>query len=360
MKKYLFLMLLLLAVDTVSAANWWEKIKVKGDFRYRHEMIDEEDSDARHRHRIRARLGISGEVNSTMKVGIQLATGSDDPVSTNQTLTDAFSTKSIMLDKAYFTYMPTQLPGLEVTGGKFDNPFFKPGSSELIWDSDWNPEGGVAEYKGKFDKISLTLLGAGLWIVERSSGDDSWLGAGQAVLGYTTEDELTSVSFGGAFFNYVNTQGFATFYEEGESMGNSLDGSDNYLNDFELLEAYLEISHKFDKIPVVVMGDFVTNTAADSLDTGWLVGIHVGKAKKAGTWGMRYIYRELEKDAVVGTFTDSDFRGGGTDAKGHEIGGEYMLAENAAFNLSYFINTIGLEGAGSDFNRLQADLQLKF
>jgi len=353
-------MILLVVSGSVSASNWWEKIKVKGDFRYRHEMIDKEGSDTRNRQRIRARLGISGEVNSTMSVGIQLATGSDDPVSTNQTLTDGFSTKSIMLDKAYLKYSPTQVPGLTVEGGKFGNPFYKPGSSELIWDSDLNPEGGVANYKRKLDYLTLNLIGAGLWVVERSSGDDSWLGAGQAILGYESADELTSISFGGSFYNYVNAKGYPAFFDATEPMGNSVDGSGNYLNDYELLEAFVEVTHRFDKIPVVVMGDYVNNTAADSVNTGWLVGAHIGKAKKTGSWSVRYIYRKVEKDAVIGIFTDSDFRGGGTDAKGHEIGGEYMLADNAAFGVSYFINKTGLDAAEADFNRLQVDLQLKF
>ena len=52
---------------------------------------------------------------------------------------------------------------------------------------------------------------------------------------------------------------------------------------------------------------------------------------------------------------------GGTDAKGHEIGGAYQLAENAAFKLTYFMNEIGLDQDNSkDFQRLQVDLQLKF
>ncbi len=355
------MLLMTAASGSVSAANWWEKIKIKGDFRYRHEMIDKEGSDARHRQRIRARLGISGDVNSQMNVGIQLATGSEDPVSTNQTLTNSFSTKSIMLDKAYLKYRPTQVPGLAIEGGKFSNPFYKPGHSELIWDSDLNPEGGNISFDRKFDSnISLTLIGAGLWIVERSAGDDSWLGAGQAVLGYQTDDELTSVSFGGGYFNYFNTKGYPTFFDTTDSFGNSVDANGHYLNDYELLEASVELSHKFENIPVVVMGDYVNNTAADSVNTGWLVGIHIGKAKKPGSWSARYIYRKVEKDAVIGMFTDSDFRGGGTDAKGHEIGGEYMLADNAAFGVTYFINKIGLDAAETDFNRLQIDLQLKF
>ena len=54
-------------------------------------------------------------------------------------------------------------------------------------------------------------------------------------------------------------------------------------------------------------------------------------------------------------------RTGGTDAKGHEIGGAVQLAQNTAFSVSYFINQIGIRlDETTDFNRLQVDLQLKF
>jgi hypothetical protein len=143
-------------------------------------------------------------------------------------------------------------------------------------------------------------------------------------------------------------------------MGNSVDTNNIYLNDYQIVEAMLEIGHEFDDIPVTLVGDFVSNTGADSLNTGWLFGVHIGKAKELHSWSVRYIYRQVEKDAVMGLYTDSDFRGGGTDAKGHEIGGSFVAANNSAFSVTYFINTIGLEGDGTGFNRLQVDLQLKF
>lgn len=161
------------------AADWWENVKIKGDLRYRHEMISEEGKDARNRQRIRARLAVEGKVNNEMKAAIQLATGSDDPVSTNQTLDDAFTTKSIGLDLAYFEYKPSKLNGLSITGGKFKNPFFKPGESELVWDSDWNPEGGVFDYNFKMDNLGFTLIGSGFWIDEDSKKKDVSLFAGQ-------------------------------------------------------------------------------------------------------------------------------------------------------------------------------------
>lgn len=350
---------LLMMASSVLAGEWWETIKLKGDFRYRHEMIDEEDSDARHRHRIRARIGISGQVNPNIKAGVQLATGSNDPVSTNQTLGDGFSSKSIVLDLAYFTMTHDALPGLSLTAGKFKNPFYLPGESELLWDSDFNPEGATASFNHSEDNFKLTIIGAGLYAEERSSNGDSWIGAGQGVAEFDLNDGKSGVAAGGGFFHYENTIGLEPFYD-GDPKGNSVDDYGRYANDYDLLELFAQASTKLDDIPVTVLGDFVTNTSADSLKTGWLIGCRVGKLKDPGSWDFRYNYREVEKDALVGTFTDSDFRGGGTDAKGHEMGGSVQLMKNAAFAVTYFVNTIGLDAAEEDFNRLQIDLQLKF
>ncbi|MBU0984245.1 MAG: putative porin [candidate division Zixibacteria bacterium] len=355
---------------TSNAGDWWENVKVKGDLRYRHEMIDQEGKDVRHRQRVRARLMVLGKVSSTTQVGIQLATGSDDPVSTNQTLDGAFATKTIGLDLAYLEFTPENVAGLSITAGKFKNPFFLPGSSELIWDSDWNPEGGVAAFSHSRDNLSFTATAAGLW-VDESSGADSWIGALQGVGRVHFNEKKSSVAVGASYYGYTNSKGHAPFYEADDSKGNSVtvvvdsSGSEpveslEYANEYKLMELFGEVTHKFDDMPVTVMGDFVTNTDADSLNAGWLVGLKIGSAKKPGSWAFRYNYRNIEKDAVVGAFTDSDFRGGGTDAKGHEVGGSLVVAQNTWFNVSYFVNTIGLDAAESDFNRLQVDLQLKF
>lgn len=350
-----------LITSSACAGDWWESVSVKGDLRYRHEMIDTEDNDARHRHRVRARVAVTGQVNSNTKAVVQIATGSDDPVSTNQTLGDGFSSKSVVLDLAYFEMTHPELPGLKVTGGKFNNPFYKPGKSELLWDSDFNPEGGVATFSRDFENVSVDLIGSGLYIEERSSDGDSWIGAGQGALTYHFNDEKTSIAAGGGFFHYENAEGMMPFWD-GEPMGNSVDTLvGHYVNGYDLIELFAEFTHEFENIPVTVMGDFVTNSSADSLNAGWLAGARVGAAKKPGSWEFHYNYREVKKDAVVGTFTDSDFRGGGTDARGHEIGGALQVMKNAAVHATYFINEIGLEDENTkDFKRLQLDLQLKF
>ena len=144
-----------------ESLKWTENIKISGDLRYRYEIIDEEGSNNRNRNRIRARLGITGKVTDDVEVGLRLATSeafsSDkgDPVSTNQTLDDAFSKKSIWLDLAYFKWSPKD-SGLNIFGGKMENPFYRSGGNQLIWDSDLTPEGIAVQYTkslGKSDEL---------------------------------------------------------------------------------------------------------------------------------------------------------------------------------------------------------------
>ena len=158
----------------------------------------------------------------------------------------------------------------------------------------------------------------------------------------------------------MSIPGDSRLSDTADSYGNTVDDSSGrYVFDYELLEIGGEIHYIIEDMPVTVMADYVTNTAADSLNTGWLAGIMIGKTKKAGSWDFRYIYRELKKDAVLGLFTDSDFRGGGTDGKGHEVGASFQLMEKTTFAVTYFYNEIGFENS-LDFQRLQVDLKFKF
>lgn len=361
--------------SSVPAADWWENVKLKGDFRYRHEMLDTDNTEARLRHCIRARLGIFESVSTNTRIGIQLATGSDNPVSTNQTIGDGNTTKSVGLDLAFMETTHEKLPGLILLAGKMKNPFYRPGKSELLWDSDWNPEGAALAFEHSSDHVSVDLITGGMWLQERKEGRDNYMAALQGKATFQFQSIASSLTVGGGIFDYDAIKDYEPLYN-GDGFGNSLytvvdtlvDGDDSsfvsteyYSGDYTIIELFASATHELGSFPVTVLGDVAVNSEADSLDTGWLIGCRAGKTGKPGSWELQYNYRKIEKDAVFGLFTSSGFRGGGTDAKGHDISAALQLAKNTTFKVTYYITEANLTQETTDaIRRFHMDLQLKF
>jgi len=348
---------------------WIEKVNLYGDFRYRYEYIDAEGSSSdRNRNRIRARVGLEGKVNDEMGFDFRIASGSEDPVSTNQTLGGGFSSKDIWLDRAYLQWEPASMDGWTFLFGKMGNPFFKASGNQLIWDDDLNPEGIAAQYATKLnDKTGLFINSGGMWVEESSSNADASLWGIQGGLEHTLNND-SAFTWGGSYYKYGNVKNSKTFYDVEDGFGNTtytdLDGDQAYMYDYSLVEAFAEYATKLGNTPTSFYGNYVLNTASGvSKDTGWLIGAKLGKAKDPGTWDFGYEYRDLENDAVVGVFTDSDFIGGGTGGKGHKFGATYAIAKNATLGATYFMSQRDSDGDGNindDYNRFQFDLKVKF
>ena len=114
-------------------------------------------------------------------------------------------------------------------------------------------------------------------------------------------------------------------------------------------------------MPLGLYADFVQNQDADDLDTGYIIGAKLGKAKNRGSWQVQYQYQDLEADATFGLFTDSDFMGGGTDGKGHKLGAAYALQKNWSLGFTYFDGTKGMDlGEDVDYSRLMIDTKFKY
>jgi len=338
--------------------EWVKNVKFKGDLRTRYEYIDEENSDNRNRARIRARFGFDAKVHDDVDMGMRFATSevwgddetSGDPVSTNQTLDDAFSKKSIWLDLAYFNWHPKDISGLNVIGGKMENPFYRVGQNQLIFDSDLTPEGLAVQYVRPLTDSGLELFinVGGFYVDEVKSGADTSLFAGQLGLKQTFEDK-SYLAGGASLYGYSNLEGhdaLVTVDGTEKFFGNS--NSDGvYTNDYDLVEFFGEYGFNICKTPAAIFASYVQNTVAVSdQDTGWLVGASLNKLK------------DLEKDAVLGVFSDSDFIGGGTNGKGHRIGAGYQLTKNIQTNVTYFMDEKGNDE--HDYDRFQADVIFKF
>ena len=330
----------------------------KGDLRYRHEYIKQEGAGQRDRQRLRARLNMTAIVDKKVNFIFALASGStDDPVSSNQDLTGGFSDKPIWIDQVYFDWT-TSMPGLKIQGGKMKNPFLAVGRNQLIWDHDLNPEGLSFQFTKTAAPVDVFANGSFFWVQERAADKDSYLAGGQA--GVKNAGSYGDITVGGSFFDYVNSKGYATFYNTANSFGNSVDARKLYLYDYQLVEAFGEINLSQFGLPVGIQGDYVTNMAKDvKKNKGYYIGASLGKTTIPGTWDIKAGYRYLEKDATIGAFNDSDFSGGGADNKGFVFNADYQTTKNITFNLTWFKNTKGLT-TGVDYNRVQIDTNFKF
>jgi len=338
---------------SAAQGSWTDSISISGNARLRYEGIDEAGEEERNRGRFRARLGITADVNDKVTANLRLATGGDNPVSTNQSFDGGFSTKDIGIDLAYLDWRPND--STRVLGGKMKNPLHRAGSHGLIWDSDLNPEGVAMQYHsgGFFGNAGL------LFVEERSSADDSLLLALQGGFSFdlSADAELTA---GIGYSDYSEAQGNEPFYDGG-ARGNTVDIDGNLVFDFNQFEVFVELDTTLNELPFSMFANIVQNTEASVGDTGYAFGVAAGKASEPGTWQASWAYQDIERDAVVATFTDSNFGGGGTDSTGHVLKGKYALMDGWRLAGALFVNDIdaGIDNK-HDYTRVQVDLEFEF
>lgn len=344
---------LLAATAQSQEAGWTDRIDLKGDVRLRYEGIDEDGEEERNRMRFRARLGLSADVTDDFRFVFQLATGGSNPVSTNQSFDGGFSTKDIGVDLAYIQWDANE--NLTVFGGKMKNPLYRAGGVPLIWDGDLNPEGFAASWEnGSF----FGTVGA-FSVEERSSADDSLLYAVQFGNEFDLGD-AGSLTAGAGYFAYTETVGNSPFFN-GNPRGNSVDLAGDYLFDYSNTEVFAQYDTTVGDWPLRVYAHFTQNGDVSAEDTAYAFGARIGSAKGQGTSQYSWTYQDIEADAVIGTFNDSDFGGGGTDSSGHMFKAKYMVRDQVSFGGTLFINEVDrFQGVEHDYSRIQLDVEFKF
>ena len=339
---------------------WAMNTQLKGDVRVRYENIhieDEPDTGRdQDRQRIRARLGAFTQVNPELEAGIQIATGnSSDRRSTNQDLNNAFTMKDLWLDLAYLDYHPLQVPGLKVFGGKMKQPWVSLG--DIIWDGDINPEGGAATYSRKWGMTEL-FGSAGYFVLQ-----DNVDGEGRQ---FEHDLRLYSGQIGTRFYpgdSFKATVGGSIYAYDNDDQSTVLVANGNSQNEFRLYEAFGQLDVIGLPLPLSVYGQFVHNSAAQGSDAdqdqAWLVGVMT----RVFDVGVDYNYRDVQRNGVVGAFTDSDFADGYVGSRGHKIKLRYDISKNFAFTTTYFMAESDVASRFTDdasVNRLQVDLEGKF
>jgi cell division protein FtsB len=353
-----------------KGTDWAGKVAVKGDLRYRYEVIGDEAVNAtgvrntadRYRDRIRARLNVEARPtdNITTVIGFATTEGGD-PRSSNQTLDGSFSRKSLDLDVAYFAWKFAAWGDL--IGGKMKQPFFKPGQS-LFWDNDLNPEGLAVAFN------SGMLFGSAYsyWVDEISGAEntrtsDVMLYGGQ--VGLKLPMGNNSVTVAAHYYDLSAGEGRAPFFG-GSSNGNTTIGigtpaTQVLVYDYEVIDVMAELNVMLGATPVQFWVDAAQNQGAQDFDTAWAAGVMFGKAISNKTWEIGTSYQVIEKDALFGQLIDSDFGGGTTDSEGWVIRGAFTPIRNWTLNATYFINQRNIDvGTQSDYDRLQLDFNMKF
>ena len=355
-------------------SKWVERLTFSGDFRLRQEnfMMDDPLVD-RSRQRFRLRVGTELKIEDFI-VGIRLASGTGEQVSTNQSFDNLFSQKQLWIDRAYLQWKG--LSGLAFTGGRMPNPFFTLYTTDVVWDDDVNPEGFAENLTFKMsDSVSL-FANFGQFALDEDATDnnDQWLlgyqGGGQ--IGLSKE---TKITLAGAFYNFKNaTRG--NFGQVAVQDGNTrvppptttppTPATNTLASEFRVLDITAEFATLIGPLPVALQGDYVQNLAdpASGKDKGYQAGLRIGKASDPQTWEAAYFYKLVETDATVADIADSDFgNNGGTNRKGHIVWIAYSPTKALQLKAKYFMTQTedeSLSPGKKDVDRLQVDLAIKF
>lgn len=341
-----------------------KKFNFFGDFRYRHQSEKQGPKDQRTIQRIQARFGITNQLHEDLKVTLRMMTGSSAN-SGNQTLGDdkapGMPRRSFGLDQAFFDYNPSK--SWNLYGGKMPQVFTFVGKNQMILDNDITPEGLGGKFVQPFEEdLELFIQGGMFWIRENYDSQfgedltDNFLNAGQVGLQWKPQD--WSVLFGVGSFAYTDLKDNppANITTGSTGNGNTLDINGNYPTNFDIEEYFVEIKKKLGAVDMALFFEMLTNKDASDLNKAQAIGILI----KYSAWSVSLMQKEVQKDSVVGVFTDSDYGGGGTSVKGLVANLGYKISKKVQIQYALYKNETAIDLVPVDYDRSHLDLLMNF
>ena len=380
-------------------------------------------TENRNRLRTRMRLGIKAEVTPGFNAEARLVTGkSSDPVSENQTLGNYGKSFELSLDRANLQYKSIE-NNLQVVGGRFKNPFFHTDlvwDSDYHFDgvaaTYWFNRGNTWED----DDIQMDpYVRGGVFPLDEfaESESDRWLYGLQTGFHYTWWDQDV-FSIGLAYYHYENITGDFNspngndtdytapgFLQKGNTLYNLKNDTDGeapeevlygLLGEYRLLNLTMQYDiAAFAPHHVILTLDLVQNVGLDEdemrekfkgtsnitvinttvisasdtsdidgieeRDFGYQLGVTFGwpVVSKRGDWQASLMIRNLERDAVLDAFADSDFHLGGTDGKGFILEGKYGLWEETWMQFRW-LSSEAIHGNELGVDIYQIDVNARF
>jgi hypothetical protein len=295
-----FPFLALAAAPSAIAAQEISGLKFSGDFRVRYEYTTEGNGAASLGREVgRFRLGMRYALRDDIVVRARLATGDPgDPNSADVTLGSFLNDLSVSLDMAAVEVSRARWA---LSAGKFANPFQ---TTELVWDGDVNPQGVAGRVMvGDPATITGTLTGLYFIVDPRTGNESSDMGGAQVTVTAPVADKW-KVAGSAAYYDYRIRSLAAA--DAGDTRSNRLlPGGTAYLSDFNLLDLLLVIDYTglAPRYPLRLVGDYVHNSGASDLNTGWGADVFVGRSVRQGDLRYRYGYGMTETDAVLAAFS---------------------------------------------------------
>lgn len=340
-------------------------LRFSGDFRFRYEYTDAGNGAlSLGREVVRFRLGMTYPLRDDLTVRARLTTGDPgDPNSTDITLSRFLDDLVVSLDIAS---VELNRPHFGVFAGKFTNPFL---STELVWDGDVNPAGAGGRLKvGNKATGSLTAL---YFVVDNQAGDrGSEMGGGQLALS----------SASGARWRLTGAVGYydyrirnILFTDAGDirgnrrvvvAPGNTPGDTLLYLSDFDLVDGLVAVDYTGfgERFPLRVVGDYVHNSGANDLNTGWEADVYLGRSRDRGDLRFRYGYGMAETDAVLAAFSH-DNTTLGTNYEIHTLSVDAVAIAGCFLNATlyhYRPHLVAAGGPGEYQNRLRLNAMVTF
>lgn len=354
-----------------------KKLKWSGDLRYRatksHEAIDQN----RYTQQLRARLGVTAEVNKDVDAVVRLMTGTK-AVSGNQTLGDSsdpgMPRRSFGIDWAYIDWHLGESSHLWV--GRTANPFWAPGKTGIIFDPNLAFEGVALklEKRGPGGGMFLNLDASVISENYKAPDDvvDTGLVGGDAGLALKT-DFGTFTGHAG-FYHYLNvTNRLITTVEKGATIdpysypsepykGNSVYRPDPakaeyfFAYQYAIWEAGAEWKWQVKPFDFLAYYDAALNDRVRAAHRAEEYGISA-KYKR-----VQLVFVQLlrEADSVFAAYTDADTNGGGTDNRGKRISFIYHLADNSQLAYHRYRADRGISTVERPYEADRLELQVSF
>ncbi len=365
MKRLLsFLFFLLIASCCFADGN---RIRFTSDVLFRFERQQFPDSrDDVDRYRLRWRPGLFFQLHPSFDAGIEAEINWIDESDEDLPLPgfsfpqfhtpvfdrDNFKRDDIVLSKAFLKFAPS--PRLEILGGKFENPF---SFSEMLWDHDLRPNGGVVSVSYESANGSILLTGrAGDFYATHYLHDRTNVIAFQGVVQSTAGISTWSAAV--SYYDY-NVKGL----DPSLLRGNTRAGA-RLLNDYNLLDFIARLRFQF-SIPVTAQIDFVTNRAAKVFtpgmagngDYGYLFEFFIGQLQNQGNVRFGYAHHRVKSDAVLAAYNTDDWWFP-TRGEGYRLTAGVMVLSSMSIQASYLSQTLVEQSA--KFKRLQISAEFNW